>query len=237
MQFDKPIRRLAPSVNVAPTQQDQNTFRFVFSNESVGRDGFVVLNRGIDHTSYDRNPVVLFAHDDKSPPIGRGGNIDTTRANCTIDITFVPRDILPFAGTVRDLVAGKWLRGISLSWMPVEHKRSSDPNIAAIFTKVDMLECSVVPLPALPSALLEAAGRGINLRPLRDWASRAIDDGAYRRSGVLTRGALEAIHAASRPRTRSQRAARAAELARGAAERNARCARALALQVAPRAAR
>jgi hypothetical protein len=197
MKFDKPIRRLAPAVEAWPAQIDTetNTFRFVFSNEKVGRDGFVVRNSAINHANFDRNPVVLFAHDDKQPPIGRGTNIDTSSPDCTIDITFAPREILPFAGTIRDLVAGKWLRAVSLSWQPIEYKRSSDPDVTAIFTKIDMLECSIVPLPALPGALLDARSHGIDTAPLYEWAERLLDKGDMT---LVARGELEQLRRAAK---------------------------------------
>jgi hypothetical protein len=202
MTFDKPIRRLAPTVEAWPaqTETDENTFRFVFSNEKVGRDGFIVQNRAINHENYDRNPVVLFAHDDTQPPIGRGTNIDTSSADCTIDITFAPRDILPFAGTIRDLVAGKWLRAVSLSWQPLDYKRSSDPDVAAIFTSVDMLEVSIVPLPALPSALLDARSHGVDTAPLYEWAERLLDKGDMT---LVARGELEQLRRAAKMPTKA----------------------------------
>ena len=214
----EPFRRLAPVVEAWPTQTvDDNTFKFVFSSEKVGRDGFVVLNSAIEHENYDRNNIVLWAHDDKQPPIGRGLNIDTSTAECTFDLSFVPREILPFAGTVRDLVAGRWLRAVSLSWQPIEAKRSSDPDIAAIFTRVDMLEISVVPLPALPDALLDARSHGVDTAPLYEWAERAIASRSYQ---AVPRPQLQAIaRAASRARvvsisssTRAERMARARAL-------------------------
>jgi hypothetical protein len=196
MKFDKPIRRLAPAVEAWPTQTEENTFKYVFSNEKVGRDGFIVQNRAIKHDNYDRNNVILFAHDDKQPVIGRGTNIDTSVPNCTLDITFVPREILPFAGTIRDLVAGKWMRAVSLSWQPIEYKRSTDPEVAAIFTEVDMLEVSIVPLPALPDALLDARSHGVDTAPLYEWAERLLDTGDML---MIPRGELETLRRAAKP--------------------------------------
>src|SRR5271168_917458 len=195
MKFDKPIRRLAPTVEEWPAQTDTDTFNFVFSNEKVGRDGFIVRNSAIKHSNFDKNPVVLFAHDDTQPPIGRGSNIITSRADCTLDITFVPREVLPFAGTIRDLVAGKWLRAVSLSWQPIEYKRSSDPDVAAIFTEVDMLEVSIVPLPALPDALLDARSHGVDTAPLYQWAERLLDKGGLQ---MIGRDELETLRRAAK---------------------------------------
>jgi prohead serine protease len=189
--------RLASTEEPA-AQTAADTFRFVFSNEKVGRDGHVVRNNGIQHDNYDRNNIVLFAHDDTEPPIGRGSNIDTSGVNCRMDVTFAPRDVLPFAGTIRDLVAGKWLRALSMSWQPIEWKFSSDKSRPGgmDFTKVDLLEISVVPLPALPDALLDARSYGVDTKPLYEWAERALDMANYRN---VPRGELEALCRAARP--------------------------------------
>jgi hypothetical protein len=195
--------RLAPAAEEQePAAQTDNTFRFVFSNEKVGRDQHVVLNRGIQTANYLANPVCLWFHDDSQPPIGRGSNIDTSGVNCRIDVTFVDRDVLPFAGTIRDLVAGKWLRALSMSWAPLEWQYSTDRNrpSGVDFSKVDLLEISVVPLPALPNALLDARSRGVNMRPLREWAERALDTTSRR----IPRREVEAIFRAVGP-TRSDR--------------------------------
>jgi hypothetical protein len=163
--------RLAPT-DQEPEAQTDSTFRFVFSNQKVRRDGHVVINKGIQTANYLRNPIILFAHDDSQPPIGRGSNIDTSGVNCRIDVTFVPADVLPFAGTIRDLVAGKWLRALSMSWQPVDWKYSTDRSHPSgiDFTEVDLLEVSVVPLPAFKAkgkrmeraAKLQALGRLIH---------------------------------------------------------------------------
>jgi HK97 family phage major capsid protein len=55
------------------------------------------------------------------------------------------------------------------------------------FTKVEMLELSAVPVPALPTALATARSAGINLRPLVDWTERALDSkGGLYSERVLT---------------------------------------------------
>lgn len=190
------FNRLAPSDQPA-ARTDTDTFRFVFSNQAVGRDGHVVLNRGIQTANYLRNPVILWAHDDKQPPIGRGSDIDTGGANCRMNVTFIDRDVLPFAGTIRDLVAGKWLRALSMSWQPLEWNFSQDRSRPGgiDFTKVDLLEVSVVGLPALADALLDARSHGINTQPLGEWAERALGTRSYH--GV-PRPQLEAISRAAR---------------------------------------
>jgi hypothetical protein len=75
-----------------------------------------------------------------------------------------------------------------------------DGSGGLVFTKADLLEISQVSVPALPSAL--ATARGINTRPLREWAERALDTGSC---GSLERGQVEALYRAmpARPARRS----------------------------------
>ena len=183
--------RLAPSDEVTQTSET-DTFCFVFSNESKGRDGHVVRNAGIQTDNYQRNPVVLWSHDDTQPPIGRGENIDTSGINCRVDVTFTPEDINPFGATIGKLVRGKWLRALSMSWQPIKYRKLNDNSGGMDFLEVDLLEISVVPLPALADALMDAR-RYVDVTPLRSWASMALESRTYRGA---TRPTLEAIHRA-----------------------------------------
>lgn len=202
---DRYTRLAASDAEATQSATDANTFGFTFSNEKVGRDGHVVRNNGIQTDNYRRNPVVLWAHDDTQPPIGAGSNISTAGPNARLDVTFVGRDILPFAGTIRDLVAGKWLRALSMSWAPLKWSYSTDPTRPGgmDFSKVDLLEVSVVPLPALPDALADARSRGINLAPLAQWAEQALDMRMYR---SLDRWQIKNIYRAACGSTRLARA-------------------------------
>lgn len=203
--------RLAPADDRATEQSERDTWRFVFSDESVGRDNHRVFNRGIQTANYLRNPIVLFQHLDTEPPIGRGSNIDTSGAKCRIDVQFIPRELNPFAGMLRDLVEGGWLRALSMSWQPLEWNYPRDRGGGGVdFTKVDLLEVSVCGLPALPQALVEARGYRVDTRPAYEWAERALSAGTL----PIPRQELEAISRAARtaPRARSQRLARAREI-------------------------
>ena len=66
----KPFRRLAPSVE-PEINVETGRATFIFNTEDVGRDGHIVRNAGIRIENYRSNPTILFAHDDKAPPVGR----------------------------------------------------------------------------------------------------------------------------------------------------------------------
>jgi hypothetical protein len=94
-----------------------------------------------------------------------------------------------FADSVFELVRGGFLSATSTSWQPLEFERMDSGN-GLILTSVDLLEISQVNVSELPTALLKAAGRGLNLAPIREWASRALDTNTPR----IPRHDVEAIY-------------------------------------------
>lgn len=165
------------SVNQPEFTADGRGATFIFNNESVGRDGHIVLNRGIQTDNYERNPTILWAHDDSMLPIGRASALRIGEPVSKVDIEFTPRDLNPFGAMVGELVRAKFLNACSMSWMPLKWKLSTDKNRAGgvDFTEVDLLEISIVPIPALPGAIATARANGIDTQPMVEWAERLLD--------------------------------------------------------------
>lgn len=199
-----PFRRLAPAADVQ-LETATDTFGGIFSNEQVARDGHIVRNAGIRYANYMADPVMLWAHDDKRLPVAKATRIDTSGQDCRLWWRFVPREIDPFAGMVRDLVAGKWIRALSMSWMPLEGKPLPDGGFD--FTEVDLLEVSFVPIPALPSALIDARSHGVDTRPMFEWAERLLDTGADGGMILVPRVELETLRRAAKMPEPEKRAA------------------------------
>ena len=183
--------RLAPSA--APdVDAANNTVDYQFSDESVGRDGHIVKNSAWQLDNFQKNPVFLWAHDDSQPPIGRVTNLRVAGGALRGSVRYAPT---PFAASIYQLVRGKFLNAVSTSWQPLQYDRMADGSSGLIFTSVDLLEISQVPIPALPTALATARKR-INTRPIYEWAVAAID---RKRFGNIDRPLIEAICRAARP--------------------------------------
>jgi hypothetical protein len=178
---------VAPSVDVAARTGD-----YLMSDEQEGRDKNILLTSAVEAGmgSFLANPVANWNHDDSEPPIGKWINVRVAARQLLGTILYAQT---AFADTIFELVAGGFLRAVSMSWMPLPggSKPRGGTSGGYIFTAVDVLECSQVSVPALPSALLTAAARGINLRPLREWSERALDCHRY---GALDRSGVEAIY-------------------------------------------
>ncbi|MDA1349681.1 MAG: HK97 family phage prohead protease [Chloroflexi bacterium] len=111
---------------------------------------------GISTENYFKNPVVMWAHDvvGRSPsgglPIGRTLALDWKPGRGLVaDFEFLSDD--PFAHRVRNAWDKGFLRAASISWAPLESGPSKDGGRRD--TKADLLEWSIVSVPADPEAL------------------------------------------------------------------------------------
>lgn len=128
---------------------DTGTFEVVISTADVDRAGEVIDQNGWDLDFYRKNPVVLWAHDYSSLPIGVTEEIEVKDGQLVARGRFAPEEANPLAQHVRRLYDLKIVRAASVGFIP----REFDPNNASIITKAELLEFSLVPVPANPNAL------------------------------------------------------------------------------------
>jgi HK97 family phage prohead protease len=209
--LDKPLQRDS-EVSIATCSMEDPEFvdggrvvNYTFSTPAVGRDNHTVAPDAWMLQNYLRNPVFLWAHDDTLPPIGRVIDIGNVNGKLKGSVEYATRELNPFADTIYQLVRAKYLNAVSTSWQPLEWDFSSDRKRpkGIDFEKVDLLEISQVPIPALPEALAEARSRGIDTGPLREWAERMLDTGGMI---IVPRAELETLRRAAKmsKTTRSQ---------------------------------
>ena len=88
---------------------------------------------------------------------------------------------------------GGYLKAVSVGFLPLKWKFSTDPNRpqGLDFVKQKLLECSICPVPCHPGALIEARSAGVDTRPLRQWAERALDGGG---SVGISRRQIEVLY-------------------------------------------
>ena len=132
----------------------------IFANKA-SRDGVAVEPAGMDFSGYGKNPVVLYAHDltgrtqSAGLPIGRTRRlVRTAEGHVRADFEFLPGD--PFADRVRNAWRRGFLRGASMGWRAIESRPS---GAGLVITKSELLEWSIVAVPADPDALRDAYGR------------------------------------------------------------------------------
>ncbi len=129
----------------------------VATDASIDRDGEIVDPAGLDTKNFEKNPVLLYAHDYRSDPIGKV--LEITRDGSRI--LFRPQlavDISPRAKMYFEMIKAGILNAFSIGFIP---KEWSDRDNGAggknrVFTKTELLEISLVPVPANPNALVLA---------------------------------------------------------------------------------
>lgn len=135
---------------------DAGIFEAMISTESVDRQGDIVRAAGAQLENYLRNPVVLWAHDYSQPPVARALSVEIIPGvGLKSTFQFPEWGVSEQADTVRRLWAGGFLNATSIGFIPmsmtpIDPDRQWGPQD---ITSWEMLEYSVVPVPANQNAL------------------------------------------------------------------------------------
>lgn len=164
------LLRLASSE--APTvAQDDRVVSFVFSDGSVDRYGDTIDARGWQLDGYNANPVALFGHDSASVEnvIGKARNVRVEGSRLVGDIEFAEATVNPNAEIVFQMIKGGYLSTVSVGFAPIEWAQTKDRKRPGgiDFKKQELLEISVVPIPANPNAVALARAAGIDVDRLK----------------------------------------------------------------------
>ncbi|NIU01093.1 MAG: hypothetical protein GWN01_09260 [Nitrosopumilaceae archaeon] len=154
--------------------------QFRISTETRDRHGDVVRSRGINLKNFRKNPVVLFAHNANEPPIGRSPRIEIGDGVVDADVEFFDRETFEFADIIFRIVKAGGLKATSIGFLPIEFDRLEDNDGKASggidFKKIDLLEFSIVPIPANPEAVKQCVRDGLNLDPYINWLDHIQDN-------------------------------------------------------------
>lgn len=136
--------------------------RFVASDESVDRYGDIIRADGWDLSHFKNNPVLLFGHDSRSVPIGRVPEIAVEGSRLIATTEFRPEGESADADDVYNALKGGFLNAVSVGFLPTKKPNyiwaDDDPEhekwpTGYEFVGQELLELSVVPVPANPQAL------------------------------------------------------------------------------------
>ena len=155
---DNPIRKIL-TTQFKEVQGKDRVLEFTASTDNPDRDDEIIKAEAWQLGNYLKNPVVLFAHDYQSLPVGKAVSI---KKPLTIEVEFAPAETYDFADTVYKLCKGGFLSAVSVGFIPLEWdlgKKQGEPK--RTFTKVELLEISIVPVPSNPDALITARDAGV----------------------------------------------------------------------------
>src|SRR6056297_1405171 len=184
------------SIEVKEVDEDNRTIEFVASTPGRDRDMDTIEAEGWDLTNYEKNPVMLWAHDYSQPPIGKSVENFIQNGELRQKFKFVEKEIYPFADMVYQMYKKGYLNAVSVGFDPKEWEWSDDDEGNIDFRKQELLETSAVPVPANPEALQVAGVEGDKeliksfAKEVKDWSDDVLDKNL---EGSIEQMAKEAI--------------------------------------------
>ena len=140
----------------------ERQYEFIASTADMDRDGEVIDVSGWDLKNFKKNPVIMFAHDYRTLPIGRATKIGVRDGKLVNNVEFPPEGTYEFADIVERLVGAGFLKTESVGFMPKKWEDGDgEKSPRRTYTKQELLEISIVPVPSNPNALMNAVKEGI----------------------------------------------------------------------------
>jgi len=161
----------------------------VFSAQNEDRHGDVVVQNGWILTNYLKNPVVLWAHQHDTFPIAKMVDISVDGINQLSGKMQFAVDEYEFAKTAFNLIKGGFLSAFSAGFMNNKYQIDQENNVVYL-TENELLEVSVVPIPANELALAKTKGIDVGM-----FEEKAVDNDAEAIE-TLSKSNLETIRVA-----------------------------------------
>lgn len=181
---------------------DSRLVEFTITTDRLDRDQDTIAVDGWDFKDYQKNPVVLWCHDHYSMPIARSLSLTLGGNSIKSICEFAPKELAGgFGYMVYRMYAEGFMNAVSVGMQPMEWSVASDRKYGLNYLKQSLLEYSCVPVPANADALAVARSKGIDMSPMRDWASRMLDE----RTGMSddARRQMEVLRSVSSPSGRA----------------------------------
>jgi HK97 family phage prohead protease len=141
----------------------ERSYEFTASNATQDRDGEVIDPLGWDLKNFKKNPVIMYAHDYRTLPIGRASRVWVSEGKELKNVVeFPPEGTYEFADIVERLVDTGYLKTESVGFIPKKWEDGDgEKSPRRTYTKQELLEISIVPVPSNPDALRNALNDGI----------------------------------------------------------------------------
>lgn len=162
------------TAEVKQADPDERVLEFTVSTGSPDRDGDVIDPEGWELENFRKNPVVLWAHSHRNLPVAKGIEVATEGNELVALAEFPEPGIHQFADTVFELLRRGFLNATSVGFNPLEWTINEERG-GIDFERQELLEFSIVPVPANPEALIAASRQGVNLEPMRTWAKSTLE--------------------------------------------------------------
>jgi HK97 family phage prohead protease len=153
---------------------------FVASTDAIDSYGEIVEQDWV-LDDYLKNPIVLYAHQSRDLPIGQCVDVGMRDGQLECRIQFATAEMNPKAEQVWQLVKGKFLRAVSVGFMPTNMRwEMRDGADVMVLSGNCLKEISVTPVPANAEALAKmrsrAARASSKAQPATDTTVDAVEE-------------------------------------------------------------
>ena len=162
---------------------DVHGLDFILSDESIDRMGDVIMSDGWNLEAFNSNPICLFNHKPMHP-VGKWKGLHIENGSLRGKLELAPEGTSPRIDEIRKLVDAGILRAVSVGFRPTEVKQRTEKGVAVgyIYTKSELVETSLVSVPANANALAVAKSLNVSPATLRlVFGEHANKDGTMRR--------------------------------------------------------
>lgn len=135
-------------------------WEFVLSDATVDRMGDVIEADGWDLNNFRKNPVALFNHR-ADFPIGKWTNLRTSNGELRGHLQLAPKGTSERIDEIRALVDAGILRAVSVGFLPIKSEPLTKDGGGFRFRQTELVETSLVSIPANPNAL--AVAKSLNV--------------------------------------------------------------------------
>lgn len=139
-----------------------DAYEYVMSDASVDRYGDIVDPAGWDLKHFKKNPIALFGHS-SGFPIGKWKDLRVEGGKLMGKLDLLAKGASQRVDEIRALIEAGILRAVSVGFRPLaaEPLNPKEPWGPQKYTKQELVECSVVSIPANPNAL--AVAKSLNV--------------------------------------------------------------------------
>jgi HK97 family phage prohead protease len=153
---ERAVKQVVKKTHVSPG----HGLEFILSDATPDRMGDVIEAEGWDLTNFKKNPVALFNHNPNFP-IGKWINLRTADGSLRGHLQLAPKGTSPRIDEIRALVDADILRAVSVGFLPIKSEPLTKGGNGVRFKQAQLVETSLVAIPANPNAL--AVARSLNI--------------------------------------------------------------------------
>lgn len=134
---------------------DPSSMDFILSDGTVDRMGDIIEPDGWQLSNFRKNPVALYGHDASALPVGRWKNVRVEGKRLIGTLQLAAAGTSRFIDALRSLIEQGIIKAVSVGFQPIEYEPIDEKNPwdGLRFTKQELMECSLVTVPANPNAV------------------------------------------------------------------------------------